>query len=614
MRLANLPIAQKLVLGFACILAIFAAVSVAIFGALAHVEGAEAANTAAHAVLVDLEQLTAARYDQSQTARGFIITHVERHANLYAAATQLFDETLARTENDASAAPDHAEALDAVAKLAAAAAGWKKVVGDPEVQLARDPATFDQAVEVAKSPKSSAHMQQFREALGEARRIVGTSLQASQASQAAALAFAKNAQIAGGIVATLCSLLIGFSLFRAIARPISGMTAAMRKLAAGETALEIPAQGRGDELGVMASTVENFKNAAIEKQRADLEAETARRRLDEERAARDKEGAAQRANAEEAVSMLGAALKSLAAKDLTFRMRAQIPEAYRALRADFNTAIAELEEAMLGVAASSQAIQAGSREISSGADDLSRRAERQAVGLEETASALDEVAAMVRSAAEGAAHARKVVADAKTGAENGSAVAGKAASAVADIAKSSRQVGQVIGVIDEIAFQTNLLALNAGVEAARAGDAGRGFAVVAAEVRALAQRSAEAAKEIKTLIATSTAQVEHGVALVAETGRALERINAQANEISQIVSAIATGAKEQSTGLDEINSAINQMDQATQQNAAMAEQSTAAAGVMAGETDRLVALVGRFQTSGHDHRPFAERTGRRLSA
>ena len=199
MRLANVRIAHKLVLGFACILAIFAAAAGAIFSALAHVESAEAANTAAHAVLIDLEQLSAARYDQSQTARGFIITRVERHANLYAAATKLFDETLAKTQNDAGTAPDSTVALDAIAKLAAAASGWQKEVGDPEVLLARDPATLDQAVDVAKSPKSSAHMQEFREALDKARAIVDASLKSSQASQAAAVAFAKNAQLAGGL-------------------------------------------------------------------------------------------------------------------------------------------------------------------------------------------------------------------------------------------------------------------------------------------------------------------------------------------------------------------------------------------------------------------------------
>jgi methyl-accepting chemotaxis protein len=166
---------------------------------------------------------------------------------------------------------------------------------------------------------------------------------------------------------------------------------------------------------------------------------------------------------------------------------------------------------------------------------------------------------------------------------------------MAGIEKSSRQIGQIIGVIDEIAFQTNLLALNAGVEAARAGDAGRGFAVVAAEVRALAQRSAGAAKEIKALISESTTQVGQGVSLVGETGKSLERIITQVGEVNSVVSDIAAGSQEQSTGLNQVNTAINQMDQMTQQNAAMAEQSTAASRSLAHEAQRLSGLIGQFR-------------------
>ncbi len=595
MRLANVRIAHKLVIGFACILAIFAAASAAIFAALARVESAEAANVAAHAVLVDLEQLAAARYDQSQTARGFILIRVERHANLYAAATKLFEETLAKARSDALASPDSASAVDALTKLADAAANWQREVGDPEVQLTRDPATVEQAIEIAKSPKSSALMQKFREALENARAVVGASLKSSQDAQASALAFVKNAQIVGGIVAMICSLLVGWGLYRGIARPISGMTNAMRKLAAGETDLDVPAAGQADELGLMAAAVENFKAAAIEKRRMDAEAEAARSLLEAERATRERHEADQRAQAEQAVTSLGAGLARLAAKDLTYRMSSDIPDAYRKLRTDFNTAIAQLEEAMAGVTGRTGAIHSGSQEISTAADDLSRRTEQQAASLEETAAALDEITATARKAATGAIHAREVVAAARVDAEKSGGVVRKAVVAMGDIAKSSQQISQIIGVIDEIAFQTNLLALNAGVEAARAGDAGRGFAVVAAEVRALAQRSAEAAKEIKGLISTSATQVSQGVALVAETGKSLERIMAQVTEINAVVGAIAAGAEEQSTGLEQVNIAINQMDQVTQQNAAMVEESTAASHSMSQETEQLASLIGQFQ-------------------
>ena len=234
-------------------------------------------------------------------------------------------------------------------------------------------------------------------------------------------------------------------------------------------------------------------------------------------------------------------------------------------------------------------------EISTAADDLSRRTEQQASSLEETAAALEQITATVKKTAEGAKHARDVVSTAKVDADKSGEVVREAMAAMTGIDKSSKQISQIIGVIDEIAFQTNLLALNAGVEAARAGDAGRGFAVVASEVRALAQRSAEAAKEIKGLISTSTAQVDQGVLLVTQTGEALERIVAQVVEINGIITDIAASAQEQATGLQQVNTAVNEMDQVTQKNAAMVEETTAAAHALADETEELGRLVARYR-------------------
>jgi methyl-accepting chemotaxis protein len=320
--------------------------------------------------------------------------------------------------------------------------------------------------------------------------------------------------------------------------------------------------------------------------------------LDEQR--RKAEEAGQEAIKQEralVANSIGVGLAKLAAKDLTYRMSGDIPEAYRKLQTDFNAAIEQLEGAMRGVTGSTDAIHSGTQEISSAADDLSRRTEQQAASLEETAAALDQITATVKKSAEGATHARQVVAAADDDAKKSAMVVREAVEAMDAIAKSARQISQIIGVIDEIAFQTNLLALNAGVEAARAGDAGRGFAVVASEVRALAQRSADAAKEIKGLISASTTQVDHGVKLVAETGKSLERIMAQVADINNVVSEIAAGAKEQATGLQEVNTAINQMDQATQQNAAMVEESTAATHSLSQETEQLAGLIGQFQVA-----------------
>ena len=295
------------------------------------------------------------------------------------------------------------------------------------------------------------------------------------------------------------------------------------------------------------------------------------------------------------VHALAEALDALAAGDLTARMPDALADDYAKLRSDFNGAMNALQTAMSGVIGNVQGMSNGVREITGAADDLSRRTEQQAASLEETAAALDEITATVKKTSEGAMEATAAVASARTDADRGGEVVREAVAAMSRIETSADQIGQIIGVIDEIAFQTNLLALNAGVEAARAGDAGRGFAVVASEVRALAQRSAGAAKEIKGLISASSREVGAGVALVGRTGEALDRIVGQVARVDELVREIAASAREQATGLNEVNAAVNQMDQVTQQNAAMVEQSTAASHALASECDALNQLVCGFR-------------------
>jgi methyl-accepting chemotaxis protein len=314
-----------------------------------------------------------------------------------------------------------------------------------------------------------------------------------------------------------------------------------------------------------------------------------RDRMEAERQAADRQQAA-------AVAALGAALSRLAAGDLSVRVEGALSPEFESLKTDFDNAAASLDRAMGAVTRATSGIRAGADDIAHAADDLAQRTEQQAATLEETAAAVEQLTATVdrtaRSAKEVSARVSEAAADAKASGQ----VVGRAAQAMSQIETSSAKVSQILGVIDEIAFQTNLLALNAGVEAARAGEAGRGFAVVAQEVRALAQRSAEAAKEIKTLIAESGRQVEAGVDLVGQTGEALRGIVQKVGAIDTLVDEIAASANEQASALGQVNVAVNQLDQVTQRNTAMVQQSTEATHALRAEAADLSNHVSGFRT------------------
>ncbi len=294
------------------------------------------------------------------------------------------------------------------------------------------------------------------------------------------------------------------------------------------------------------------------------------------------------------VDALADGLHKLAEGDLSARIDTTLQGEYDLLRQNFNSAVTRLQESLQAVLHSAGAINSGAGEISQAADDLSRRTEQQAAGLEQTAAALEEITATVKATATNAREATRTTIVAKGAAEEGGKVVETAIQAMDAIAQSSKQINDIIGVIDEIAFQTNLLALNAGVEAARAGEAGRGFAVVASEVRALAQRSGEAAKQIRSLILTSREQVESGVKYVGNCGAALKNIVENVALINSLVKEMAQATEQQSTGIEEVSNAVSQMDQVTQQNAAMVEESTAASRKLAGETQTLSGIIGFF--------------------
>ncbi|KQT42998.1 hypothetical protein ASG43_15800 [Aureimonas sp. Leaf454] len=334
---------------------------------------------------------------------------------------------------------------------------------------------------------------------------------------------------------------------------------------------------------------------------------------------RKAESAKAEADAEQVQAMetFGEAFRKLAAGDLTARVSDDLPASFASMSQTYNAAVVTLEGALGQVVESVGTIRDGLAEISIASDDLSQRTEQQAASLEETVAALSDVTRGINATAGQAESARATAATAQANAEKGGAIVGRAVEAMSQIEASSDKIGKIIGVIDEIAFQTNLLALNAGVEAARAGEAGRGFAVVAQEVRGLAQRSAEAAKEIKELIAASATQVGRGVELVSETGRSLAEILGGVSEMNRVVSEIAGNAREQSMSLKEVSGAADQMDKVTQQNAAMVEETTAAAQQLTSETEALATLAERFElgtASRPSRAPAAGKPVRRVPA
>ncbi|HJV40114.1 methyl-accepting chemotaxis protein [Caulobacter sp.] len=596
MSFGNLKIPQKLMAVFAVMLATIMAMGVALYVNKVNLGHSVERTERAYEMLRAADTAAFRLTRQENSLRGFLLSsdpyYVKRLEEAHKPKfLKALDDLKALADGDAGD-------LARIAAVDAAYANYRKLAIEPGERLGADPATREQAIDLVKHDGVA---DQAVTPVEDAIEVITKHAEQVLASEAAAqkkASLQSTLVLAVGILITAgIAIAGGLLLTGAIARPVAAMTNVMRRLAAGDNSVDVPAIGRKDEIGDMAAAVTYFKDAAIEKIRVERAAAEQREAAEGERAANEAEKAASAREDSVAITALNEALDHMASGDLTHRITIAFAPKAESLKTNFNAAAERMQQTIQSISQATGGVNNGADEIADASDSLSRRTEQQAASLEETAAALDEITATVRKTASGAKEASQVVATARSDAERSGRIVSQAVSAMSEIETSSNQISQIIGVIDEIAFQTNLLALNAGVEAARAGEAGKGFAVVAQEVRALAQRSAEAAKEIKTLISTSTQQVEAGVDLVGQTGEALNRIVEQVASIDALVTEIAASATEQATGLNEVNTAVNQMDQVVQQNAAMVEEATAATHSLKGEAKALMDLVGRFRVA-----------------
>jgi methyl-accepting chemotaxis protein len=563
-------------------------------------------------------RLTSALQEQSVSAR-ILRNHMEADMMHDALRADVLSALLARTPGSGvSMAEVQTDLADHSQSFRKAVAENRATVRDPasraalaklEAPLAEYLVSAERMVRLASRepalagaelPRFKARFSELEDAMGAATEEIESA--ANREAQASAEGAAFGRLLMGcaiGLGLLLGAALVLFSRL-AVVRPIQALTEDMRQLATGRTEIALAGAARTDEVGDIARAVRAFQEVIQSKAQEEASAELRRREAEAEAQNREQtERTARAADLAKVVEAVAAGLGRLSAGDLTHRIDGAFAPEYERLRADFNAVMERLCKTMGEIAGNTGELLRGADEISAAAGDLSLRTERQAASLEETAAALEEITTTVRKTAEGAREAQSLVGESRSDAENSGEVVRSAVAAMAEIATSAQQISEIIGVIDEIAFQTSLLALNAGVEAARAGDAGRGFAVVASEVRGLAQRSADAAKEIKALISASSRHVDQGVTLVGGAGEALERIARQVVQIDTVVTAIASSAAEQSAGVAEVNIAINQMDQVTQQNAAMVEQSSAASESLRREAQRLAEMVAQFRTE-HD--------------
>ena len=583
--IAAMKITRKLSMSFVLICVSAAIMMAVFFGTIWMIRSSTESNNLSQSIHANALSLETAILRQNSQLRGFLVTGDKSYLKSYYEGRDEYDSIYTETKGLLT---DPAN-LTSLETSHTATLAWRKNWGDRMIEVVSS-GRRDEAQQIVRDAGSKVLVSAAVLPLRDIRTDQAELIAKNGTRQEDAIITAIVALIVGGIALIATAMTLSAMLGRTIARPITTLTAAMAQLAQGDNDITVDAE-RADELGDMARAVLVFRDAALAKAEADL----AKADADREKALADlaKVGAdeAQR----RVVESLDTALEALASGDLTHVISRPFAPEYERLRKSFNSAVEGLEQSISSVARSAQSVHSGAAEIYSASEDLSRRTEQQATSLQETSTATEQVTSMVGQTAQRAADARTAITVATTNASEGGAIVDEAVLAMDAIQASSEEIAQIINLIDGIAFQTNLLALNAGVEAARAGDAGRGFAVVATEVRALAQRSADAARDIKALITKSSEQVSCGVGRVGDTGKMLARIGSKIGDTNTLISEIAHSTGTQADKLKQVNSAVASMDSMTKQNAAMVKEATAAARNLATEADELTRLVARFR-------------------
>ncbi|MEN9708273.1 MAG: hypothetical protein RIQ68_681 [Pseudomonadota bacterium] len=584
--MSNLKIRGRLIGAFSLLIVLLGLISAAIYVEVLNMRAAVDAGERASVRREVIERTLGTLVDRQNMVRGFLLTGDASFEKLIAGLNAQLASHL-KTLEETTVSDDERVLVTKFRPMI------EKVWGEARDLMAEsaNPETHAQAQSKALT---RGRLTESRVVLADLKKLADATSDKSDLERDNAIAHLAQLMAAAALTAVGVALALAVLLNRSIGQPVARLATIMGELANGASAVTIPDVTRRDEIGDMARALEYFNSAVQEKLKLERNEEL-RREAEELRVRTETERMEAAARQAAVIGQLGEALSALEQGDLTYRLR-NLPPAFAKIEGDFNAAMEKLELALSGVVASSQMIHSNTAEVANVSDDVAARAEQQAASLEETAAALAQITTTLKTTAEGAERANSLAGQARQEVHGSKSVLDETIGSIQRISSSSEKISAIIGVIDEIAFQTNLLALNAGVEAARAGNAGLGFAVVASEVRALAQRSAAAAKEIKGLIESAQSDVRDGVTSIGRTGEVMARILEQVSAVNDVIGTIALGAREQSTGLQEVNLAVRQMDQVTQQNAAIVEEANNVSKQLYREVTNLTDLVSHFRT------------------